>query len=96
MKDGKRKRDYNKETRAYEHAQSIEWDGPRNPLQPRQHFEEREGVNLPCYIDDKYDTSDNSTSQKDDGGDDFDEHLERLVALPASFRGYHTNAGKYL
>ncbi|KAF0704007.1 hypothetical protein AaE_015152 [Aphanomyces astaci] len=110
MKDGKRKRDYNKETRTCmlcgetnvsyrkdsivkhlikhrsdEHAQSIEWDGARNPLQPRQHFEEREGVSLPCYIDDKCDTSDNSTSQKEDGGDDFDEHLERLVALPASF-----------
>ncbi|RLO05546.1 hypothetical protein DYB28_006102 [Aphanomyces astaci] len=49
--------------RSDEHAQSIEWDGARNPLQPRQHFEERE----------------------EDGGDDFDEHLERLVALPASF-----------
>ncbi|ETV83579.1 hypothetical protein H257_04277 [Aphanomyces astaci] len=69
MKDAKRKRDYNRETRTCmlcgqsnvnyrkdniikhlikhrndAHSQAIEWDGAKNPLLPRQYFEEREDV----------------------------------------------------
>ncbi|KAF0770235.1 hypothetical protein AaE_002607 [Aphanomyces astaci] len=109
MSDGKRKRDYNRETRTCmlcgepnvsyrkdsivkhlirhrsdEFAQSIEWDGAKNPLQPRQYFEERKGVNMPCYFDERANPSEDSPSQNDLSGDDFDSHLERLVAIPTT------------
>ncbi|KAF0704353.1 hypothetical protein AaE_014984 [Aphanomyces astaci] len=114
MKDAKRKRDYNRETRTCmlcgqsnvnyrkdniikhlikhindAHSQAIEWDGAKNPLLPRQYFEEREDVSLPCYIDEKSEPSEITTNQNGDvdvdGDDDFDAHLERLVSLPVSF-----------